>query len=149
YAAAVVALHGLFAELEFAQRGRGQRHKASAALAIHQFRHRRRAVLLDGAVAGKQRLIELGGLLFDVGAHGLERLLIALELLVVDRLELVVLLLGPGGAHADLLLLAVAGLGVLAHLGKLLLVARERVGQALRGLGAAVALLHGGGRVRL
>ena len=104
---------------------------------------------LDGLVFIQQfRLNALrlvGDLLFErVELHA--RLLV---FLVVNHLDAVELRAGLGGAHANLALLAVAGLGILAHLGKLALISGNGRNQLLERGDLLLRLLQILGAVRL
>ena len=106
-------------------------------------------MLLDAAVLGQQLRVHLPGLLLRLRAHRLQLGGVLLEFLVVGHLQLVELQLGLGRAHADLLLLAVLGVRVLAHLGELLLVAGKGIQQLAHRLGLLLHVLGGLRRVVL
>ena len=106
-------------------------------------------MLLDGAILLQHLRINLPGLLFGARTHLLQRGRILLELHVVLLLELIKLLLGLGGTDANLALLAILDLGVLAHLAQFLLIAGQVVHQLLHGFHARVGFLFGRGRIAL
>ena len=103
---------------------------------------RLRRVALDGLILLQQRSVDalrlLGNLLFELfELHGRH-----LVFLVIDDLDAVKLGAGFGSAHANLTLLAVARLGVLAHFGQLRLVAGDRGKQLLDGRDLLLRLLE-------